>query len=106
MLNIVACSQKANVYYSGVVVDDSGTPIEHALVREFIADSSSTRQFTDSNGYFEFKRSESLLPDMIISKDGFISDTIRLVYSIHGEYVEYSPMITKDSSIFILQRAK
>jgi hypothetical protein len=97
---------KKNDYYSGVVVDESGRPVENALVREFIADSSYARQVTDNNGYFEFKRSESILPDMIISKNGFITDTIPLVYSVHGEYLEYSSMILKDSSKFTLQRVK
>ncbi len=91
-----ACSEKINDYYSGIVIDELGRPVEGALVE---IDNQDLRTITDKNGFFKIKRTQ--LFDLTISKEGYISDTIFVADFDYGSYY-YSPLITEDSSIVVL----
>ncbi len=96
-----ACSEKINDYYSGIVVDELGRPVKNALVREDYFGNNGNKTLTDKNGFFKFQRSG--LPDIVISKNGFVNDTIGLVGSHAGEKLFYSPLITKDSTTVLFK---
>jgi hypothetical protein len=104
LLTIAGCAETVRDYYSGIVTDESGRPVQDALVKEEGPMAYPHEQLTDKNGYFKFERTRGVLPNIIISKVGYVSDTIRLVYSMHGERLEHSPMISADSTLLILRR--
>lgn len=102
-----SCRIHYNDYYSGIVVDESGLPIEGVSVTVIEnLDEYSQRSITDKNGFFKMNRSETGLPKISISKEGFISDTITIMWSQHGEKMEYSTLIKTDSTKLVLKRKK
>ena len=74
-----ACSIHFNDYYSGIIIDEFGLPIEGVSIKENSIDVDLKRSITDKNGFFKMNRSENILPNLILTKKGFISDTIPLV---------------------------
>ena len=102
-----SCSIHINDYYSGIVVDEFGLPIEGVSVTVIEnLDEYSQKSITDENGFFKMNRSEVGLPKIIISRVGFISDTIPIMWSQHGEIMEYSTLIKTDSTKLVLRRKK
>lgn len=103
LLILTFCSERINDHYSGIVLDELGRPLEGVLVREdyFSEGYTENRCITDSNGYFKFNRTG--LPEVILSKDGYLNDTINLIWHQHGETTEYSEIVKKDSSILVLR---
>ena len=98
---ILSCSDKVKDYYSGVIVDELGRPIPEVLVREDYSGNTENKYNTDKNGYFKFNRSG--LPDIILSKNEYLNDTLPMVWHQHGETTEYSSFITHDSSKYVLK---
>lgn len=96
-----ACSEKINDYYSGIVIDELGRPVQNAIISEDYFGNNGNKTLSDKNGFFKFQRSG--LPELVISKNGFINDTSRLVGSHAGEKLFYSPLITKDSTTVLLK---
>jgi len=101
-----ACSIHFNDYYSGIIIDEFGLPIEGVSIKENSIDVDLKRSITDKNGFFKMNRSEVGLPKIIISRVGFISDTIPIMWSQHGEIMEYSTLIKTDSTKLVLRRKK
>lgn len=102
-LLLSSCFETTNDYYSGIIVDELDRPVANVLVKEDLVDAYAFKKLTDNNGYFKFKRNEGVLPDIILSKEGFETDTIPMVWTHAGESIEYSDLIKKDSSRFILK---
>ena len=102
-LLLSSCFETTNDYYSGIIVDELDRPVANVLVKEDLVDAYAFKKLTDNNGYFKFKRNEGVLPDIILSKEGFETDTISMVWTHAGESIEYSDLIKKDSSRFILK---
>lgn len=90
-------------YYSGTVLDELGRPVENVLVKENLAEKYALRKLTDKKGYFKFKRSKGVLPQVLFSKEGFLTDTIELIWTHAGESYEYANIIKEDSAKFILR---
>ena len=106
LLLIIICFFSCNSpkdHYSGIVLDELGRPVANVLVKENLVAERAFSKTTDKNGYFEFKRNEGLLPELILSKKGFITDTIYMVFSHAGESLDYSPVIKADSTKLILK---
>ncbi|MDR2921621.1 MAG: carboxypeptidase-like regulatory domain-containing protein [Tannerella sp.] len=91
---------KTHDYYSGFVVDEAGNAISGVSVCEDLFIENNT--LTDENGYFKFKRTENWIPNLIFSKAGFKTDTISMVWLMHGEKEMYSSIVTTDSSSIVL----
>lgn len=102
-LLLSSCFEATNDYYSGIIVDELDRPVANVLVKEDLVDTYAFKKLTDKNGYFKFKRNEGVLPDIILSKEGFRTDTIPMVWTHAGESVEYADVIKKDSTKFILK---
>ena len=98
---ILSCSEKVNDYYSGVIVDELGRPIPEVLVREDYSGNTENKCITDKNGYFKFNRSG--LPEIILSKNEYLNDTLPMVWHQHGETTEFSSFITHDSTEYVLK---
>ncbi len=99
-----SCGIKFNDYYSGIVVDEFGKPLDSVLVKEDLVEEFSIKTVTDSNGFFKMNRTKDVLANIILSKKGYVSDTIRMVWHQHGETTEFSSIITKDSSQLVLRK--
>jgi len=104
VVTITSCGTRINDYYSRFVVNESGNPVDSVLVKENIAEKFAHKAFTDKNGYFRMNRTDNWLPDLILQKEGYQSDTIRMVWLQHGEKEMYSPLLTKDSSQVIIRK--
>lgn len=100
---IVSCDEHLNDYYAGIVVDELGRPIPDAILKEDFYGEIDSIHKTDNNGYFKFNMSERPLENFIVMKEGYISDTIRMVWHQHGETTEFSPIIISDSSKIVLE---
>lgn len=86
LINLMSCSKKPT-HYKGVVVDYNSVPIKNVLIREQFSDSIHTT--SKKNGFFKLKKTPNSLPDLIFSKEGYITDTVRTVWSEHGELISY-----------------
>jgi len=56
-----SCKVHLNDYYSGIVVDELGYPIDSVSIKEYISDKSSIKildTLTDSKGFFKMNRSK------------------------------------------------
>lgn len=81
------CGTHVNNYFSGIVIDEFNQPIPGVLIQEGLSEKYAGKTRTDSKGYFKLKR-HSLL-GLIIAKQGYISDTVKLVETQHGESLLY-----------------
>ena len=98
-----SCRLPLNSYYSGIILDELERPVKSVLVKEDIVEKYSIKTLTDKNGFFKMNRTEGLLANLILSKKGYISDTLRMVWHQHGETTEFSSVIKRDSSQIILR---
>ena len=96
VLLLSACSEKLHDYYAGIIVDEFGKPIENVSVKEDLVEAYAGKTTTDKNGFFKLKA--STLQGLILKKDGYITDTVAMIWHPGGEATEYSPLITQDSS--------
>lgn len=102
ILIITSCNgSKPKSYYSGSVVDESGMPIAGVLIREGFPDGNNDT--TDNAGCFNFKRSDSGLHSLIFSKKGYRTDTVEMVWLMHGEKEVYSGFVTNDSAKWVMR---
>ena len=88
-----------NECYQGYVYDCSHRPVEKASVTENLAKKKIT--FTDKAGYFKLLRSKGIVADMIIEKEGYITDTIKTVWSHAGESLDYTFLTKKKDTVKI-----
>lgn len=96
-----SCSERIHDYHSGFVVDEQGKPIDSALVYEDLNPDYIIKTYTDSTGYFKQKRQQ--LMDLIVFKEGYLRDTIKMVSHQAGETTEYSTVVKTDSSKIVLK---
>ncbi|WP_101690322.1 carboxypeptidase-like regulatory domain-containing protein [Dysgonomonas massiliensis] len=102
VLIAISCkNSKLRDHYSGFVVDEAGAPISGVLVREYFSIENSDT--TDNLGYFKIKRIDNTLEDLIFSKKGYRTDTVRTVWLMHGEKEIYSDLITSNSSKWVMR---
>lgn len=103
------CSAKVNSYYSGFVVDEAGAPISGVVVCKYYgaANSDINEEYcdtTDERGYFYVGRKKESLPDLVFSKHGYVTDTVPVVWMMHGEKVVYSLVVTSDTAKVVMYR--
>lgn len=98
-----SCGENLNNYYSGIIVDELGRPVQSVLVKEDIAEKYSNKTLTDSNGFFKMNRTKGIFADLLLSKKGYLSDTVPVVWHQHGETTEFSSIIKKDSSQIVIR---
>ena len=96
-----SCSKRINDYYSGIVIDELNRPLNGVFIREDYYGTAGSKSFTDKNGFFKFKRTG--LPEIILSKNEYLNDTLEMIWHQHGETTEYSPIIRKDSTKLVLK---
>lgn len=102
VLIAISCkNSKLRDHYSGFIVDEAGVPISGVLVREYFSVENSDT--TDNLGYFKIKRTDDTLDDLIFSKKGYRTDTVKTVWLMHGEKEMYSDSITSNSSKWVMR---
>lgn len=102
VLSVVSCrNSKLRDHYAGFVVDKEGTPISGVLVREGFTDGN--KDTTDTTGYFQIKRTENVMGDLVFSKKGYQTDTVEVIWVMHGEIKMYSDLITSDTSGWVMR---
>lgn len=90
-----------NDYYFGRVLDENNNPIKNAIVTVDIFEEKTK---TNNKGYFKLKRNSGWLGNLIFQKEGYLTDTIPIVWSQHGETLNYN-FIENDTTIVKLQRS-
>lgn len=88
--------------YSGFIFDENGKPLTGVLIRA--CESSGSKTFTDSSGFFKLKKSGDFFCDLILTKKGYQTDTIKTVWIQHGEKEMFSNFITEENSRWIMNR--
>lgn len=97
ILLIFACKSSRS-FYHGYVYNSNG-PLNNVQVKEDMGNSNST--FTDSTGYFKLNKNTYLLNNLVFIKEGFKIDTIKTVWSQHGERLEYMFLNKKEDTIYL-----
>lgn len=97
---LLACEQKTNDFYQGLVLDESGRPIENVMVFEEYGKENRTK--TDNKGYFKFNRTPDWLLRLVFVKEGYKTDTIPTVWA-HGEQLHYQ-FVTNDTTLVRLKK--
>ena len=87
LLALYSCNDQPK-YYHGYVLDRKMKPISNVKVIENNKIPLST--ITDSTGYFRLNKNPDWLSNLIFLKEGYITDTVRTVWSKHGEKIEYT----------------
>ena len=95
-LMIVSCGDKLQDHYSGFVINEAGEPISGVSIREDLP--AGNNDTTDYAGYFKIRRNDNVLCNLIFSKKGYRTDTVKMVWLMHGEKEMHSDLITKDSA--------
>ncbi|MFX0558080.1 carboxypeptidase-like regulatory domain-containing protein [Maribacter sp. CXY002] len=103
VFTLLACGQKPNNFYQGVVLDKNDRPIENVKVFEEFGTENMIR--TDTRGYFLLDSSNDRLTRLVFVKEGYKTDTIPTVWSQHGERVGYQ-FIMNDTTIVRLRTEK
>lgn len=87
LLTLFSC-KSANDFYQGRVTDEDNQPLKGVIVSE---DGKKDRQTqTDENGYFKLDRTPEWLGELVFSKHGYKTDTVRTVRSRAGEQIYYN----------------
>lgn len=102
LLTSFSC-KSINNYYQGRVIDENNKPLVNVTVMELHNDEKRTQ--TDKNGYFTLNRDSEDWSGLIFSKDGYITDTIPIVWHQAGETTRYH-FIQNDITIVKLTTAK
>ena len=91
-----SCNNQAT-YYHGYVLDDEMKPIYNVKVIEDSGAPLST--ITDSTGYFRLYKNPDWLSNLIFLKEGYVTDTIRTVWTQSGEIIEYTFLNQKADTV-------
>lgn len=102
ILLFFSCRKNENNFYQGKVVDENDKPIKNVFVNESYTENHSK---TDEDGYFKLNRNSNSLGELIFTKEGYKIDTIRTVWTQHGEKIEYN-FIYNDTTIVKLKSVK
>ncbi|GEM_PF-3193945 len=100
LLTLFSC-KSANDFYQGRVTDEDNQPLEDVIVSEDGERDKQTQ--TDKNGYFKLNRTPEWLGELIFTKEGYITDTVRTVGSRAGEQIYYN-FIYNDTTQVKLRR--
>ena len=100
---LLACRQKTNDFYQGVVLDENNVPLENVTVFEEYFKENSTK--TDNNGYFKLNQTPNWLLRLVFVKEGYKTDTIPAVWAQHGEQLKYQ-FVTNDTTLVRLKKEK
>ena len=100
---LFACGQKTNDFYQGVVLDENNLPLENVRVfEEFDIENIAS---TNKRGHFKLNRSNDILARLVFVKEGYKTDTIPVVWSQHGERLNYQ-FLQNDSTLVRLKKKK
>ncbi len=92
-----SCDEKSFDYYHGVVIDYNSNSLPGVMVKtEYLKTKPS---LTNESGYFKLPKSPNTITSLIFSKDGYVTDTIKSVYSHGGEKLDYRFIFKKIDTI-------
>jgi hypothetical protein len=80
------------VYYKNI-------PVQGVLVRE--KNNTKTYTYTNSKGYFILAKNPNIIDDLVFKKESFKTDTVKTVWSQHGEKIEYQFVTNRLDTIFL-----
>ncbi|MFC3161066.1 hypothetical protein SAMN05443633_101141 [Chryseobacterium arachidis] len=85
-------------YYEGYIFTKEKKPLPNIKVCEI---NKNNCTITDNKGFFKMKKTKSSINDLAISYKNKPLDTIKTVWSNHGERISYSFVEGKKDTIFI-----
>ncbi|HZH73435.1 MAG TPA: hypothetical protein VFD91_13140 [Mariniphaga sp.] len=94
---ITACTPSIQ-YYKGYVYNTKNEPIEGLKICEQYSTKCS---FTNSQGFFKIKKNASSIRSLIVFHNEISVDTIKTVWSQHGEKINYSFIEGKNDTLFV-----
>ena len=97
LIVLVSACGYSQMYYQGYVYNARG-PLNNVKVKE--ADNSNST-VTDSMGYFKLNKNPDVIKSLIFIKKGYKVDTIKTVWSQHGERLNYIFLNKKMDTIYL-----
>ncbi len=94
---IVGCKSKQSFYHGYVFHNEN--PVVGVEVKDNLRIQNST--YTDSTGYFKLIKRRDMISDLIFTKNGYISDTVKTVWIQSGER-EMKRFLNKDADTLYL----
>ncbi len=85
-------------FYDGYVYYDK-KPVGNVMVKENRIDKNINTK-TDSTGYFILPKNSNSLSDLVFIKDGVNIDTVKTVWTQHGEKIKYTFLNKKKDTLF------
>ncbi len=85
-------------YYQGYIYSTKKRPISNIKICEQNTDECSK---TDDFGFFRIKKNENLINNLIVYNNNTPIDTIKTVWSQHGEKINYSFLENRKDALFI-----
>lgn len=85
-------------FYEGYIYSKDKKPLENIQVCE---QNKSNCTYTDKKGFFKLKKDENMISDLIIFNNSKSLDTIKTVWSQHGEKINYSFLEGKKDTLFV-----
>jgi len=101
---LASCSNKID-YYHGYVYNTENEPIKNLKIEE--DDDLKSHSYTDENGYFKILEKNSFGGNLIVyNENNVVLDTIRIVYSNHGEQLNYQFIDGRSDTLFLKMKDK
>ena len=85
-------------YYQGYIYSTKKKPIFNIKICEQNTEKCSK---TDDFGFFRIQKNENSINNLIVYKDNTPIDTIKTVWSQHGEKINYSFLENRKDTLFI-----
>ncbi|MBW8524059.1 hypothetical protein K0U91_02345 [Chryseobacterium chendengshani] len=85
-------------FYEGYIFNKDKKPLSNIKVCE---NNKSNCVYTDSKGYFRLEKQRNSINDLIVFSKSTPVDTIKTVWSQHGEKINYSFVEGKKDTLFL-----
>lgn len=95
---VLSCKSKIN-YYEGYICNMDKKPLSKVKVCKM--HKLNEYSITDEKGFFRINKALNFIDDLIVFYDEKPIDTIRTVWSQHGEKIIYSFLEGKNDTLFI-----
>jgi hypothetical protein len=101
LICIISCKSKNQNFYHGYVYNNENKkPLKNVIVKENLLKNFLSSK-TDSTGYFRIQNNTQSIADLIFICENFKKDTVKTIWSQHGENLKYLFLNKIPDTIFL-----